>query len=58
MELSALAGVAHFRRCDLAALLVVSDVLTEPHNWEGVTSREFSQGVQVAAALAALVLLR
>lgn len=58
MELSALAGVAHFRRCDLAALLVVSDVLTEPHSWDGVTSREFSQGVQVAAALAALVLLR
>jgi len=58
MELSALAGVAHFRRCDLAALLVVSDVLTEPHNWEGITSREFAQGVQVAAALAALVLLR
>lgn len=58
MELSALAGVAHFRRCDLSSLLVVSDVLTEPHNWEGVNSREFSQGVQVAAGLAALVMLR
>ncbi len=58
MQPSALAGVAHLRRCGLSALLVVSDVLAEPHNWEGVNSREFSQGVQVAAALAALVLLR
>lgn len=58
MELSALAGVAHFRRCDLASLLIVTDVLTEPHNWDGVNSREFAQGVQVAAALATLVLLR
>ena len=53
MELSALATVAHYRRCELAALLVVTDVLTERHTWDGMASEVFRRGVEQAARIAA-----
>lgn len=55
MELSALAGVAHYRQCQLSALLVVTDVLSEQHTWEGTTSDQFRQGIERAARIAAHV---
>ena len=55
MELSALAGVAHYRRCQLSALLVVTDVLSEQHTWEGTDSNQFRQGVERAARIAARI---
>jgi nucleoside phosphorylase len=58
MELAALAGVARYRGCDLSALLVVTDLLSRSHTWEGTRSARFERGVRQAAALAASVFLR
>jgi len=55
MELSALAGVAHYRGCELSAVLVVTDVLCREHTWEETTSARFQAQVGQAAALAAQV---
>jgi uridine phosphorylase len=55
MELSALAGVVHYRRCELSSLLVVTDVLSRPHTWNGTTSAQFQQGVNQVAQIAARV---
>jgi nucleoside phosphorylase len=55
MELSALAGVAHYRHCDLSALLVVTDVVSRSHTWNGTASTRFRQGVEQAAQIAAQV---
>jgi uridine phosphorylase len=57
MELSALAGVAHYRHCALAAILVVSDVVSRSHTWAGVNTESFRAGVERAAELAARVFL-
>lgn len=57
MELSALAGVAHYRHCALSAILVVTDVLSRSHTWAGVDTEPFQAGVQQAAQLAARVFL-
>ena len=51
MELSALAGVAHYRNCELSALLVVTDVLEKDHTWERTSSSEFLEGARRAAKL-------
>ena len=48
MELSALAGVAHYRQCELSSLLVVTDVLSRSHTWSGIASAQFRQGVQLS----------
>jgi len=53
MELSALAGVARYRGCELAAVLVVTDVLSRGHTWEGTATARFREGVRQAAAVAA-----
>jgi uridine phosphorylase len=53
MELSALAGVAHYRGCELSAVLVVTDVLSRAHTWAGTESARFRQGIRQAAKLAA-----
>jgi uridine phosphorylase len=55
MELSALAGVAHYRRCALSALLVVTDVVSGSHTWDDTASAHFQEGVQSAAQIAAQV---
>lgn len=55
MELSALAGVAYFRKCELSAVLVVSDVVARDHSWNGMTTPEFGLGVQRAAQIASRV---
>jgi uridine phosphorylase len=57
MELSALAGVAHYRQCALSAILVVTDVLSRSHTWAGVDAEPFQAGVERAAELAARVFL-
>lgn len=57
MELSALAGVAHYRHCALSAILVVTDVLSRSHTWAGVDTEPFKAGVTQAAELAARVFL-
>jgi uridine phosphorylase len=57
MELSALAGVAHYRHCALSAILVVTDVLSRSHTWAGVDTASFQAGVERAAELAARVFL-
>jgi uridine phosphorylase/ketosteroid isomerase-like protein len=57
MELSALAGVAHYRHCTLSAILVVTDVLSRSHTWTGIETEPFSAGVERAARLAARVFL-
>jgi uridine phosphorylase len=57
MELSALAGVARYRGCELSAVLVVTDVLSRAHTWEGTRTAQFREGVERAAALAARVFL-
>jgi hypothetical protein len=57
MELTALAGVAHYRRCDLSALLVVTDVVSRSHTWDGTSSAHFQAGVQRTAQLAAGIFL-
>ena len=54
---SALAGVARYRGCELAAVLVVTDVLNRSHTWEGTRTAQFREGVRWAAALAAEVFL-
>jgi purine-nucleoside phosphorylase len=53
MELSALAGVAHYRRCALSALLVVTDMASRSHTWDGTASTRFQAGVRQAAQIAA-----
>lgn len=55
MELSALAGVAHYRQCDLSAILVVTDVTSRSHTWNGTTSARFRKGVKQAAQIAARI---
>jgi uridine phosphorylase len=55
MELSALAGVAHYRRCALSALLVVTDVVSMSHTWDDTASVHFQEGVRGAAQIAAQV---
>jgi uridine phosphorylase len=55
MELSALAGVAYYRKRQLSAILVVTDILSRPHTWEGTTSAEFQKGIRQAAEVAARV---
>jgi len=55
MELSALAGVAHFRKCELSAVLVISDVVAGDHSWNGMVSPDFRLGVQRAAQIASRV---
>jgi nucleoside phosphorylase len=58
MELSALAGVAHFHGGDLAAVHVVTDVVAKPHTWTGTESAAFHAGVHAAARLASVALLQ
>jgi len=53
MELSALAGVAYYRQCTLSALLVVTDVASRAHTWDGTASARFEEGIQHAATIAA-----
>ncbi len=53
MELSALAGVARYRKCALSALLMVTDILSKSHTWSGIASQQFQQGVKQAAQIAA-----
>ena len=53
MELAALAGVAYFRKCALSAILVVTDVASRSHTWDGVNTAQFHQGVLRVARLAA-----
>ena len=53
MELTALAGVAHYYDRRFAALLVVTDLVTPGHTWDGLETEEFAAGVQAAAAIAA-----
>jgi len=53
MELSALAGVAHYRHRELSALVVVTDVASGTHTWEGTASTRFHQGVLSTAQIAA-----
>jgi uridine phosphorylase len=55
MELSALAGVAHCRQCELSALLVVTDVASRSHTWNGTASIQFHEGVRQAAQVAARI---
>jgi uridine phosphorylase len=55
MELSALAGVAHYRQCELSALLVVTDVAARSHTWDGTASTRFHRGVQCTAQIAARI---
>jgi uridine phosphorylase len=55
MELSALAGVAHYRQRELSAVLVVTDVLSRSHTWAGTAQTQFQQGVRQAAEIAARV---
>lgn len=52
MELSALAGVAYFRKVELSAMLIVTDMVSEPHTWESSTSPRFYEGVSKLALLA------
>jgi purine-nucleoside phosphorylase len=53
MELAALAGVAHYRGCELSALLVVTDVASRTHTWDGTASSRFRAGIEAAAKVAA-----
>ena len=53
MELSALAGVALYRRSALSALLVVTDVAARSHTWDGTASTQFHEGARQAAQMAA-----
>ena len=53
MELSALAGAAYYRRCELSALLVVTDAASRSHTWDGTASAQFQEGVRQAAQIAA-----
>ena len=55
MELSALVGVANFRKRELSAILVVTDLLSRPHTWEGTTLTKFQEGIRQAAEIAARV---
>ena len=51
MELSALTAVAKFRSCLLAAILLVTDVLSINHTWEGVRSKKFEEGRNTIARI-------
>lgn len=53
MELASLAGVAHFRRIELAALMIITDVLERNHTWAGMDTEPYRLGVRQAARLAA-----
>lgn len=53
MSLACLAGVAHFRRVELAALMVITDVLERNHTWAGMDTEPYRLGVRQAARLAA-----
>jgi nucleoside phosphorylase len=53
MELSALAAVARYRGCELSAVLVVTDVASRSHTWDGTASPQFQEGVRQAAQIAA-----
>ena len=57
MELSALAAVARYRRCELSSLLVVTDILSEAHTWAGINEGKFQEGVQSAAEIAVSAML-
>jgi len=57
MELSALAGVAHFHGRELTAVHVVTDVVAKPHSWTGTESAAFQDGVRAAARLMWVALL-
>lgn len=57
MELSALSGLAHHRGRALSALLVVTDVASRSHTWDGTGTTEFRRGVEQAARVAARVFL-
>lgn len=52
MELSALAGVAYFRKFELSAILIVTDMVSRFHTWGYSTSARFQQGVKHLAQLA------
>ena len=58
MERSALAGVAHYQRCALSALLLVADVVSRSHSWEGVTSAQFQEGVRRVVRVAVEIACR
>jgi hypothetical protein len=45
--------VAHYRRCELSALLVVTDVASRAHTWDGTASMRFHEGITSAAQVAA-----
>jgi uridine phosphorylase len=55
MELSALVGVAYYRKCALSAILIVTDVVSRSHTWEGTASIDLQEGVERAAKIAARV---
>jgi uridine phosphorylase len=55
MELSALAGVAYYRKRELSAILVVTDLLSRSHTWEGTSLARFQEGIKQAAEIAAKV---
>ena len=55
MELSALVGVAYYRKRELSAVLVVTDHLSRLHTWEGTTAAQFQEGIRQAADTAAKV---
>ncbi len=57
MELSALAGVASHRGCELSAVLVVTDVLSRSHTWAGTGSARFEAGIRQAAEIGTKVFL-
>jgi len=52
-----LAGVAHYRQCELSAILVVTDVLSRSHTWAGIDAQQFQAGVKQAAEIAARMFL-
>lgn len=53
MELSALAGVTYYWQCELSALLVVTDVASRSHTWDGIASTQLFEGVGQTAQIAA-----
>jgi hypothetical protein len=55
MELSALAGVAYYRECELSSILLITDTLIRPHTWNGIRSVQFHQGAEKAAQIAAAI---
>jgi uridine phosphorylase len=57
MELSALVGVAYYRKCELSAILVVTDLMTKQDTWDGMKSVQFQEGIRRATEIAAKVFL-